>query len=118
VNKYLVLIYGDERVWDTASEKWQAENQRRHSEFAAQAGAALIGGYELQRTTAAASIRPDNSGAPQVTDGPFLESKEVIGGYYLLEAPNLEEAARLASLIPEASASTGGVEIRPVVMSG
>jgi hypothetical protein len=116
MSKYLVLIYGDEQVWGTASAEWNAENERRHGEFAAAAGAALLGGHELQRTNAAASIRADDSGEPQVTDGPFLESKEVVGGYYLLEAPNLEEAARLAALIPEASAPTGGVEIRPVLM--
>ena len=116
MNKYLVLIYGDEQVWDTASEAWNVENERRHGEFAAQAGAALLGGYELQRTAAAVRLRAGNAGAPQVTDGPFLESKEVVGGYYLLEAPDIEAAARLASLIPEASAATGGVEIRPVLM--
>jgi hypothetical protein len=117
VNKYLVLIYGDEQVWDAASDEWGAENERRHGEFAAEAGDALLGGFELQRTSAALSIRVGDAGAPQVTDGPFLESKEVVGGYYLVQAPNIVEAARLASLIPEASAAVGGVEIRPVLMS-
>jgi hypothetical protein len=116
VSKYLVLIYGDEQVWDAASEAWNAENERRHGEFAVAAGAALLGGYELHRTSSAVSIRADDEGAPQVTDGPFLESKEVVGGYYVIEAPNIEEAARLAALIPEASAPSGGVEIRPVLM--
>jgi hypothetical protein len=118
VNKYLVLIYGDEHVWDVASDEWNAENERRHGEFAAEAGDALLGGYELQRTASAVTIRADDAGEPQVTDGPFLESKEVVGGYYLVEARNVEEAARLASLIPEASAAVGGVEIRPVLMPG
>ena len=52
-----------------------------------------------------------------MTNGPFHESPEIVGGYYLLEAPDLDEAIRLASLIPEATASHGGVEIRPIVTS-
>lgn len=116
MNKYLVLIYGVEQVWDSASEDWNTENERRHGEFAATAGAALLGGYELQRTTAAVCIRADDEGTPQVTDGPFLESKEVVGGYYVIEAPDVQEAARLAALIPEAAAAAGGVEIRPILM--
>jgi hypothetical protein len=115
VNKYLVLIYGDERVWDSATEEWNTENERRHKEFWAEAGAAVLGGFELHRTPSAVSLRAGDGDKPQVTDGPFLESKEVIGGYYLLQAPDLEEAVRLAALIPEASAAVGGVEIRPVL---
>lgn len=113
--KYLVLIYGDAQTWADASEEWEKENARGHEAFAAEAGRALIGGYELEPTTLATTLRPDSSGRPVPTDGPFLETKEVIGGYYLLDAPDLDEAIRLASLIPEASAPTSGVEIRPVV---
>lgn len=114
MTKYLVLIYGDEQRWADASPEWGAENERRHGEFNAAAAAAVIGGAELEPSTAAVSLRGRASGAPVRTDGPFLETKEGIGGYYLLEAPDLEEAVRLAAMIPEASAPSSGVEIRPV----
>ncbi len=112
--KYLVLIYGDEQKWADGSAEWQAENERRHGEFNAAHGAAVIGGAELEPSVTAVSLRGQASGAPIRTDGPFLETKEGLGGYYLLEAPDLEEAVRLAGMLPEASAESSGVEVRPL----
>lgn len=112
--KYLVLIYGDEHTWLTASEEWDEPNAAAHAAFNAAAGPAVIGGNELEPTDQAVTLRGDATGGVLRTDGPFLETKEVIGGYYLLEAPDLEEAVRLAGRIPEASAPTSGVEIRPI----
>ena len=112
--RYLVLIYGDEKAWADASDEWVQENSRRHAAFAESAGEALIGGHELEPTDMATSLRTDSAGKLTATDGPFVETKEAIGGYYLLEAPDLDEAIRLAGLIPESTAATSGVEIRPV----
>ena len=112
--KYLVLIYGDAQTWADASEQWQAENEAGHAAFNAAAGRAVLGGNELETADRAVTLRVNSSGRPSRTDGPFLETKEVLGGYYLLEAADLDEAIRLASDIPEASAPTSAVEIRPI----
>jgi hypothetical protein len=112
--KYLVLIYGDAQTWAEAPEQWGKENEAGHAAFNAAAGPAVLGGNELETVDRAVTLRPNSSGRPSPTDGPFLETKEVLGGYYLLEAKDMDEAIRLASGIPEASAPTSGVEIRPI----
>lgn len=113
--KYLVLIYGNEATWAGEPREWHASNAARHQAFIASAGPAVVGANELESTGHAVSVRGSKSGKPVVTDGPFTETKEIVGGYYLLEAANLEEAVRLACQIPEATATHGGVEIRPIV---
>lgn len=112
--KYLVLIYGNERTWADLPAEWHAANAARHGALIASAGTAILGVNELEPATHAVSVRADASGKPIVAHGPFHETPEIVGGYYLLEAPNLNEAIRLASLIPEATATHGGVEIRPI----
>jgi hypothetical protein len=112
--KYLVLIYGDEQTWLTAPPEWEQKNAESHRAFNLEAGRAVVGGDELEGTASAVSLRGNSTGGFTKTDGPFVETKEVIGGYYLLDAPDLDEAVRLAGRIPEASAPTSGVEIRPI----
>jgi hypothetical protein len=113
--KYLVLIYGDEATWAAASPEWQQSNADAHRQFNAEAGSAVLGGAELAPAAEAITVRSKSGGRPQATDGPFLETKEVVGGYYLLEAANLDAAVAFAGQIPEASAPTSGVEIREIV---
>jgi len=115
--KFLVLIYGDEQVWEEASASgdWREQNEAGHRAFNAAAGSAVLGGHELESTTKAVSLRAGDGGRPVVTDGPFVETKEVIGGYYVLEAADLDAAVKLAGLLPEVSAPTSGVEIRPIL---
>jgi hypothetical protein len=112
--KYLVLIWGDEQTWLAASPEWEEKNGEGHRIFNTEAGRAVVGGNELEGTAKAVSLRGNASGGFTRTDGPFVETKEVIGGYYLLEAPDLDAAVRLAGRIPEASAPSSGVEIRPI----
>lgn len=112
--KYLVLIYGNERIWADEPAAWHEANAARHQAFIAAAGPAILGANELEPTERAVSVRAGSSGKASVTDGPFLETKEIVGGYYLLDAPDLDEAIRLASQIPEATGTHGGVEIRPI----
>jgi hypothetical protein len=116
--KYLVLIWGDEQTWEAATQEWYDENSKEHEAFNEAAGAAVIGGGELTASPKAVSIRTRSAEGQLISDGPYAETKEVIGGYYLLEAADLDEATRLAALIPEASAPTSGVEIRPIKESG
>jgi hypothetical protein len=113
--KFLVLIYGDEATWEAASAEWQTENAEGHKRFHAAAGDALLGGAELEPAAKAVTLRARHGGRPVATDGPFIESKEVLGGYYLLEAADLDDAVALAAAIPEASAPESGVEIRAIV---
>ena len=113
--KYLVLIYGDEKEW---ANETPAERERIHAghlRFAGTAGAAVLGGEQLMPPTTATSLRPGAGDRPTVTDGPFLETKEGLGGYYLLEAADLDAAIALAGQLPELGASHSGVEIRPIV---
>jgi hypothetical protein len=73
---------------------------------------AMRGGNELQSATTATTVRVRN-GETMVTDGPFAETKETLGGYYVLECESLDEAVELAAKIP--GAKYGSVEVRPVV---
>lgn len=110
--KYLVLIYGDEAVWGAAPPEWHEENARHHGIFHAHAGAAVLGGAELRPSSTAKSLRAGPDGKPRSTDGPFVETKEAVGGYYLIEAPDDDAAVALASLIPESHGEGSGVEVR------
>lgn len=114
MSKFLVLIYGDEQAWAAAPPAWHEANTRAHEAFHATAGAAIVSANELEPAATAVSVRRGPAG-PSATDGPFIDTKEVIGGYYILEAADLSEAVRLAGQLPEATAEHGGVEVRPIV---
>lgn len=116
--KYMLLIFGDEAQWDAMTPEQGKTHDAAHSAFAAAAGPKIAGSAQLESTSMARTLRSDGAGGVLVTDGPFSETKEVIGGFYLLQAPTLDEAIRLASMLPEVQASHSGVEIRPVVDHG
>lgn len=108
--QYLILIYDDEAKWAGASEHEAQQLMEAHQRFAGQItalGGKMVGGEALQPTTTATSIRGD-----VVTDGPFVETKEAIGGYYLIDATDLDQALAIAKLCP---APYGGVEVRPIM---
>jgi hypothetical protein len=113
--KYLVLIYGNEEAWDALPPEWHEANGARHQALHASAGKAILGANELERSAKAVSVRGDADGKPIVTHGPFADTTEFAGGYYLLEAADMAEATKLASQLPEATAAHGGVEIRGIV---
>lgn len=112
--KYLVLIYNDEARWDEDSPE-VAAGFRGHMAFNEHNGSRIHGGEALQPTSTATSIRRADDGSHLVTDGPFVETKEAVGGYYLLDAEDLDEAIALAKQVP---APYGGVEVRPVRVFG
>ncbi|RZS90344.1 hypothetical protein EV189_2129 [Motilibacter rhizosphaerae] len=109
--QYLVLIYDSEAAWAAADDQARKEVRTQHQAFQDTAGARNLGGNALQPAGTATSLRRDGSGGVSVTDGPFVETKEVLGGYYLLEAADLDEAVALAHQVPTLG---GGVEVRPV----
>jgi hypothetical protein len=113
--KYMILIYGDAEQWDAMTGEQQRAHDAAHEAFAAAAGSRIIDGRELELATMATTLRMDNSGRLNTTDGPFLETKEALGGYYLLEAVDLDEVLSLTKLLPELQVTHSAVEIRPVV---
>jgi len=107
--EYLVLIYEDESTFERPAEgEAMMEGHRR---FGERHGAAIRGGNALQPSDTATTVRGDGAGGFTITDGAFAETKEALGGYYLLEAADLDEAIAMAKEIP---ARGGGVEVRPV----
>jgi hypothetical protein len=108
--QYLVLIYQDEnQLEDTRPDTPMAS---AHLDFAKAQHKSLVGGNALERSADATSIRPDGAGGFIITDGPFAETKEQLGGYYLIEAPDLDAAITVAKQVP--LIATGGVEVRPI----
>ncbi|MET9215791.1 MULTISPECIES: YciI family protein [unclassified Nocardia] len=111
MSQYLVLIYGDEATYAAMSPAELGDMLTAHRAFQQLAGDANLGGNALQPTVTATSIRHDAGGEVVITDGPFAEAKEALGGYYLIEAPDLDAAIAIAAQVP---APTGGVEVRPL----
>ena len=113
--QYALLIYGDAGTPDGQSDD---ERRARHAEYAAltadlRAEGKLLGGEELQPVTTATAVRV-RDGETLVSDGPFAETKEVLGGFYLIDADSLDEAIEAAARIP--SARIGTIEVRPVAV--
>lgn len=116
--KYLILIYGDDRQWAAMPAEEVRRLDEAHRAFRAAAGTAVLDGQELEPAPVATSLRTDADGRLAITDGPFLETKEAVGGYYLIEAADLDEVIALTRGLYEVSAGHSGVEIRPVVDHG
>jgi hypothetical protein len=111
--QYIVLIYGNEKGWSSIP-KQQIEQMyadyRQYSQELAKAGV-MRGGSELKPSTAATTVRM-RGGKRQVTDGPFAETKEQLGGYYVIEVADLESALDWAARCP--GARDGSIEVRPL----
>ena len=107
--EYLLLIYENEKRFSKGYEKAElAEYQALGKEFAT----SIRAGKALQPTKAAKTIRIRN-GKPATTDGPFAETKEQLGGFYLIEADDISDALKIAAKIP--AARFGGIEVRPIM---
>jgi hypothetical protein len=111
--QYLILIYEDEAGYATADAAVMGEVMAGHQKFGEDNDKAVAGGNALEPTSTATSIRPDGAGGFTVTDGPFAETKEALGGYYLVEAADLDEAIAIAKQVP---ARFGGLEVRPIMV--
>jgi len=111
--KYLLLIYGDPAAMPETPEEGTAEMQAyfAFTEEVAKAGV-LVGGEPLQGIETATTVRV-RDGKTMATDGPFAETKEVLGGYYLLDCKDLDEAIKYAAKIP--GAKRGSIEVRPLM---
>ena len=112
---YAALIYSHDGDW-TAPE--EAATMQDYGAFAQAAGPAIVGGAALHPTATATTVRVTGGKGGDIvtTDGPFAEAREILSGFFLLEAENLDEAIALAAQIP--GAWDGGVELRPIIPMG
>jgi hypothetical protein len=111
VAQYLLLIYGDEQALDAAGDETASATLAGHVAFGEANRAAIQGGNALEPTGSATSVRRRGDGDFVITDGPFAETKEALGGYYLVEAADLDEALALAKEVPS---PFGSIEVRPI----
>lgn len=112
--KYLLMIYADEAADARRPQPEQDREMQAYMDYTDQAGKAgvMVAGEALHPTGTATTVRI-RDGKLTTTDGPFAETKEQLGGYYLLDCKDLDEAIRWAAKIPHAA--LGAVEIRPVI---
>jgi hypothetical protein len=113
--KYVLLLYGDEGRWANMTPEEVAEDVERWSAFGQEltGSGAFVAGEGLDPTTSAITVRIKN-GEVVHTDGPFAETREQLGGFYLLECPDLDAALAWAAKVPDLGES-GSVEVRPVM---
>jgi hypothetical protein len=112
--QYMLLIYSSEQAWQSASEGEREEMSGEYRKLAEdlQKSGVLIAADELDSASTAKTVTVQN-GDRLVTDGPFAETKETLGGFYLVEADSEEQALGWAARIP--AARHGKVEVRPVI---
>jgi hypothetical protein len=112
--KYMLLIYDDEKAWASFSETERQGYMGEYMQFtqSIKSSGQHVSSSQLHPTSAATSVRL-RDGKRLVTDGPYAETREQLGGYYLIEAKNLDEAIAIAARIP--SARSGTIEVRPLV---
>jgi hypothetical protein len=111
--QYLLLIYGNETAMQSAS---KTDIDQMHAAYGAytealQKAGVIVGGNRLKPSTSASTVRTAN-GKTQVLDGPYAETKEQLGGYYMIEVPDLDAALSWAARCP--GASRGVMEVRPI----
>jgi hypothetical protein len=113
--KYMMLIAGSEEAWAGRSEKELSALYARIGEWWGEQAAAgrIVEGHELQPSDTATSVRIGPNGGATVTDGPFMEGKEMVGGYGILDVADLDEALAVASSWPTPD---DVLEIRPIVV--
>ena len=111
MTQYLFALYGAEDWYDMSTDEWTAD-MKLHDEFTKAvetAGAQIVSGAALHHSRTAA-VSDNRGDRPVVTDGPFIETKEALGGFYLVDVRDRAQALELAGLCP-----VGRVEIRPVL---
>ncbi len=115
--KYLLMIYGDEAGYAALTEAENAALMAEHNVFTQEVvrRGVMLGGEALEPTHTATTVRV-RDGKTFTIDGPFAETKEQLGGFYILDCKDLDEALLMASKIPDAR--TGSIEVRPIMNLG
>ncbi|WP_159850267.1 YciI family protein [Nocardia sp. CY41] len=117
--KFLLIMHSNPQIWDALTEQERNEVMSGHGAFmeTVKKSGEMISTTALADPSQSAVVRV-RGGIPAVTDGPYLEAKEYLGGYYLVECATRERALELAALIPDARVEGLGIEVRPVVFAG
>ena len=117
--KYILLIYSDEKRWNALTPEEMQRVYEGHDAYgkAMEAAGVMRGGYELKPVSTATTLRFDG-GKATMLDGPFAETKEQLGGYYVIEVDNLEQALEWAAKMPGMDLGNACVEVRPLGMGG
>jgi hypothetical protein len=112
--QYMLLIFDDERVWAGMDEEERGRLYEAYGAYTSELreSGALVNADQLQSSGTATLVRV-RDGETLTTDGPFAETKEQLGGYYLIDVESLDEAIEWAARIP--AAAKGAIEVRPVV---
>ena len=110
--QYLLLIYEGEKRWEGLSKPEIDKEMGDYRAFGEEFAGTIKGGNALQPTGTATTVRV-RDGKRLTTDGPFAETKEQLGGYYLIDAPDLDAAIAVAAKIP--GARSGSIEVRPIM---
>jgi hypothetical protein len=115
--KFMLLIYNEEKAWSKFTEAQRQGFMGEFMKFTQQIQSAgqWLSSSQLQPTMVATSVRL-RDGKRLVTDGPFAETREQLGGYYLIEAKDLDEAIAIAARVP--TAKFGSIEVRPIMVYG
>lgn len=116
--KYLILIYGNEARWNSMSVSEQRQIDEGHRAFREKAGVAVLAAGQLEGTETATTLRGVDQGGPVITDGPYAEAKEALGGFYVVQADDLDQAIAYASVLGEVRHDHSYVEVRPLVDHG
>jgi hypothetical protein len=116
--KFMLIMHVNPKIWEALTEEERNEVMTGHGAFieTIRASGEMLGSTALADPSASAVVRV-RDGVPAVTDGPYLEAKEYLGGYYLVECDNRERALELAAMIPDARVEGLGIEVRPVVFA-
>jgi hypothetical protein len=109
--QYLLMIYNEEEMFATVGKEEQEALYKQYAAFGSEFRGSIQGSNRLQPTSVATTVRV-RDGKTLTVDGPFAETKEQLGGYYLVEAANLDEAVAMAAKIP--AAWHGSIEVRPI----
>ncbi|HEU4602220.1 MAG TPA: YciI family protein [Steroidobacteraceae bacterium] len=111
--QYMLMIYEDESQFGAAKNNPELQALvARHMEFSKNLGATRVGGAGLKSSTSATTVRR-SGGEQTIHDGPFVEAREQLGGFYIVDVPNLDAAIEIAKKLP--LMSSGSIEIRPLL---
>lgn len=116
--KFLLIMHVNPQILDALTEEEQKEIMDGHGAFmdTVKASGEMLGTVALADPSKSATVRA-HGGVPAVTDGPFVEAKEYLGGYYLVDVASRERALELAKMIPDTRIEGLAVEVRPVIFS-
>jgi hypothetical protein len=116
--KFLLIMHMNPQIWEALTDAEREEVMSGHGDFidTVRGSGEMIGTVALGAPADSAVVRV-RDGVPAVSDGPYLEAKEFLAGYYLVECADRERALELAAMIPDAKVPGLGVEVRPVVFS-